>query len=54
MGESPTEHGRPPRVSYLKRTWADFLLVLQNKWTWRLLCGLLKILIWIARKFDWF
>jgi hypothetical protein len=53
MGEDPAEHGRPSRVLFLKLQWARFLPLLKNKWTWRISAGLLKLLFWVAKKFDW-
>jgi hypothetical protein len=53
MGEDPVEHGRPSIVLFLKRQWARFLPMLRNKWTLRIIFGLFKLLLWVARRFDW-
>lgn len=54
MGEDPAEHGRPSIVLFLKRIWASALPLLKNKWTLRIAFGLFRLLMWVARKFDWF
>jgi len=54
MGKNPAEHGRPLIVLSLKRIWAKLLPILKNKWTPRIAFGLFRLIIWIAKKFDWF
>lgn len=53
MGEDPAEHGRPLTAKFLKRMWAQLVLLLKNKWTLRLAIGFLRGLYWLAKKFDW-
>jgi hypothetical protein len=54
MGKDPAAHGRPSIVLFLKRIWAKVLPLLKNQWTLRIAFGFFRILIWMAKKFDWF
>ena len=54
MGKDPAEHGRPSIVLFLKWMWAKFLSLLKNQWTPRIAFELFRLLIWAAKKFDWF
>ena len=53
MGQDPAEHGRPSIVLFLKKKGVALLPLLKNKWTLRIFFGLLKLLFWVAKKFDW-
>jgi hypothetical protein len=54
MGKGPAKHGRPSIASVLKRLWAGLLSLLRNKWTLQIIFGLFRLLVWVAKKFDWF
>lgn len=55
MGKKdPAKHGRPSIVLFLKRIWAKVLCLLKNKWTLRIAFGIFRLLVWMAKKFDWF
>jgi hypothetical protein len=55
MGKDHTAgHGRPSFVGGLKRFWARLLPLLKNPWTVRILFALLRLIHWVATKFDWF
>jgi len=48
------EHGRLSIVEFAKRFWARAWSMLRNPWTWRIGTILFRLLVWVAKKFDWF
>lgn len=52
--KDPAKQGRPSTVFFPQRVWAKVLTLLKNKWTLRIAFAIFRLLIWMAKKFDWF